>query len=382
MANNNGFDPENIEENLISSDGEINSGNLDNEPALEEPLQYIEEDIYLEEVSAEPQGLVIEPDAIEVTDSFVQPMAFGDFILMSTQGVGDPDDGIGGGGPLGTPPGTYNKDIIITPGRLNTNGTNADRYSQIDVKFSADDAYLGVVRSSEKKASIYNFAEAYTISATSYDFPILAIGGSWNAGAGNSTFAPSTTWGGSTGLSLIQIDSQTGKGAGLVLRPAISQIEASLYNNIGFNYYNKGEGGKAREYFEKCLVIKLKTLGGEHPDVATSCNNIGLTWNKKGEYDKALECFEKCLAIRLKTLGGEHPHVATSYYHIGKCYDALTRKELALDYFVQSAEICKSNPEASKNGKLTIWSVQNVLRIAKELGKENEIPEWMRNLQC
>ena len=123
-------------------------------------------------------------------------------------------------------------------------------------------------------------------------------------------------------------------------------------------------------------------MGGEHPDVATSCNNIGLTWNKKGEYDKALECFEKCLAIRLKTLGGEHPHVATSYYHIGKCYDALTRKELALDYFVQSAEICKSNPEASKNGKLTIWSVQNVLRIAKELGKENEIPEWMRNLQC
>ena len=280
MANNNGFDPENIEENLISSDGEINSGNLDNEPALEEPLQYIEEDIYLEEVPAEPQGLVIDPDAIEVIDSFVQPMAFGDFILMSTQGVGDPDDGIGGGGPLGTPPGTYNKDIIITPGRLNTNGTNADRYSQIDVKFSADDAYLGVVRSSEKKASIYNFAEAYTISATSYDFPILAIGGSWNAGAGNSTFAPSTTWGGSTGLSLIQIDSQAGKGAGLVLRPAISQIEAALYNNIGL--YTSSSATEIVLTSYSNLTIAPGATPTSVRSLTVNTGNITLTGNSGG----------------------------------------------------------------------------------------------------
>ena len=196
-----------------------------------------EEDFIVVDNLSVEEEVISEEGAWEVgsagSESLFGSLASNDFVIMEQQGVGDPNDGIGGGGPVGTPPGTYNKDIIITPGRLNTNGTNADRYSQIDIKFAADDAYLGVIRSSDKKASIYNFAEAYTISATSYDFPILAIGGSWNAGAGDSTYAPSTTWGGSTGLSLISIDSQIGRGSGLALRPAISQIEAALYNNIG-----------------------------------------------------------------------------------------------------------------------------------------------------
>ena len=123
-------------------------------------------------------------------------------------------------------------------------------------------------------------------------------------------------------------------------------------------------------------------MGGEHPDVASSYINIGNTWGNKGEYDKALEYYEKCLTIRLKTLGGEHPDVASSYNNIGKCYDALNNKELALDYFIQSAEIRKSDPEAGINDAVTLDSVQNVLRNAKELGKENELPEWMKNLKC
>ena len=86
------------------------------------------------------------------------------------------------------------------------------------------------------------------------------------------------------------------------------------------------------------------------------------------------------MTIRLKTLGGEHPDVASSYNNIGKCYDALNNKELALDYFIQSAEIRKSDPEAGINDESTIDAVRNVLRIAKELGKENELPEWMKNL--
>ena len=186
---------------------------------------------------------------------------------------------------------------------------------------------------------------------------------------------------------------------------------ATSYNNIGSTLDSKGEYDKALEYYEKCLVIRLKTLGEEHPSVATSYNNIGVALTSKAEYDKALEYYEKCLSIYIKTLGAEHPDVATMYFNIGncnyelkfyllaidyfkkgfstlkkggfpfrigKCYEALDNKELALDYFIQSAEIRKKDPEVGINDESTKTSIESAKRLAKELGKENELPEWMK----
>ena len=125
------------------------------------------------------------------------------------------------------------------------------------------------------------------------------------------------------------------------------------------------------------MVIRLKTLGGEHPSVATSYNNIGLTWKTKGEYDKALEYYEKCLAIYLKTLGEEHPYVATSYNNIGLAWDSKGEYEKSLEFYVLSSQIRFKKLGASHN--LTNKSIENAKRVAKELGKENELPDWMKN---
>ena len=154
-------------------------------------------------------------------------------------------------------------------------------------------------------------------------------------------------------------------------------------------------------------------MGGEHPDVATTYNNIGITWKNKGEYDKALEYYEKSLVIQLKTLGGEQPDVARSYFDIGncnyelklysiaidffkkgfstekkggylfqiaKCYESLDKKEFALDYYIQSAEIRKEDPEVGINNESTKTSIETAKRLAKELGKENDLPEWMKEI--
>ena len=51
--------------------------------------------------------------------------------------------------------------------------------------------------------------------------------------------------------------------------------------------------GKALEYCEKSLAIRIQTLGENHPDVARSYNNIGLTYINKGDCNKALEYYEK-----------------------------------------------------------------------------------------
>ena len=154
-------------------------------------------------------------------------------------------------------------------------------------------------------------------------------------------------------------------------------------------------------------------MGGEHPSVAGSYNNIGLTWKNKGEYVKALEFYENALHIEIKTLGQEHPDVAISYFNIGncnfelkyyaeaidfykkgfsilnkggfpfqigKCYEVLDKKGLALDYFIQSAEIRKDDPEFGLDNERTKDSITNTKRLAKEIGKENELPEWMKEI--
>jgi hypothetical protein len=66
---------------------------------------------------------------------------------------------------------------------------------------------------------------------------------------------------------------------------------------------------------------------------------------------------------------------------IVKCYEALGNNELALDYFIQSAEIRKVDPEGGLDNIQTKTSVENANCIAKEMGKENELPEWMRKMK-
>ena len=156
------------------------------------------------------------------------------------------------------------------------------------------------------------------------------------------------------------------------------------------------------------MVIELKTLGAEHPSLASSYNNIGFLWKSKGEYDKALDYYEKCLIIELKTLGDKHPSVASSYNNIGdclknlekyvlaidvfnkglsiqkvggfpfkiaQCYEALDQFEEALSYYIQSAEIRKERLglEATE----VLESIANVRRLAKQLGKEKQLPKWI-----
>ncbi len=187
---------------------------------------------------------------------------------------------------------------------------------------------------------------------------------------------------------------------------------ATSYNNIGRVWNNKGEYVKALEFYQKSLNIRLKTLGEEHPDVANTYNNLGQVWNKKGEYNKALEFYQKCLQIELKTLGEEHSDVATSYFTIGtvlknktdyqqaietfkkgykirrsgsfpfqiaQCYEAYGNKKEALNFYIESAEIRKSDSTEGIKAKSTTEAIVNAIRLAKEVNKEDELPDWMKN---
>jgi tetratricopeptide (TPR) repeat protein len=144
---------------------------------------------------------------------------------------------------------------------------------------------------------------------------------------------------------------------------------AISYHNIGNIWYSIKDYDKALEYFEKCSIIELKTLGENNPDVATSYYNIGSAWKLKGNYDKALENFQKGYGILRK---GGFP------FHIAQCYEALNDQENALDYYIQSATIRKDDPEVGLENESTKEAITNVKRLALELGKEAELPLWLK----
>ena len=184
---------------------------------------------------------------------------------------------------------------------------------------------------------------------------------------------------------------------------------ATSYNNIGVVWNKKKEYDKAIEYYNKSLEIEKKRLGNEHLKLAISYKNIGLAWKNKSEYDKALEYYEKCLKIKIKKLGDTHTELADLYFDIGyfnrklnnlylaivnnkkgfsiqqqggflfniaECYEELKQPNEALNYFIQSAEIRKE--DWGVEDEVTQESISNAIRLAKELNKESELPEWMK----
>jgi hypothetical protein len=50
----------------------------------------------------------------------------------------------------------------------------------------------------------------------------------------------------------------------------------------------------------------------------------------------------------------------------------------ALDYYIQSATIRKDDPVVGLDDEATKESISNAKRLAKELGKEGDLPEWMK----
>jgi len=78
----------------------------------------------------------------------------------------------------------------------------------------------------------------------------------------------------------------------------------------------QGRYADAEPLYLRSHTILEKTLGAEHPYVATSLNNLGILYQEQGQYADAEPLFLRSLTISEKTLGSEHPEVATSLHNL------------------------------------------------------------------
>ncbi len=74
-------------------------------------------------------------------------------------------------------------------------------------------------------------------------------------------------------------------------------------NMAGRITHDLGRYAEARTFFEKALALREKSLGPEHPDVATSLNNLAVLFENQGQYPKAEPLLQRALAVREKVLG-------------------------------------------------------------------------------
>ena len=129
-----------------------------------------------------------------------------------------------------------NKDIVIIPsnGGLGAAGTatSVNSISQIDFKHIANPNAYASFDPNEVKSSLFNWAER--IVGTTFDTPVLGIGGAW----GGVSYAPTPQWGiGNSRGSGIggSINQLSGFGQIIFFKPATSTIYSSLFNDVAIS---------------------------------------------------------------------------------------------------------------------------------------------------
>ena len=108
-----------------------------------------------------------------------------------------------------------------------------------------------------------------------------------------------------------------------------------------------GDPESALESCLKALEMRERSLGPNHPDVASSHSTIGAIYESMRDYKSALQHYNKSLEIRLKAFGPEHPDVATSYNNIGVVYAGMGDYAKAQKYYDQALAILEKSPDAN-----------------------------------
>lgn len=96
---------------------------------------------------------------------------------------------------------------------------------------------------------------------------------------------------------------------------------------------------EAEPLYKRSLAIWEKSLGPEHPNVATSLNNLALLYDTQGRHDQAEPLYRRSLAITEKRLGPSHPDLAAILDNLAVSYRNTKRKDEAVKLEQRAAAI-------------------------------------------
>ncbi|CAM9939684.1 unnamed protein product, partial [Ectocarpus fasciculatus] len=74
----------------------------------------------------------------------------------------------------------------------------------------------------------------------------------------------------------------------------------------------QGKYGEADPLYLRAIEIGEKTLGPDHPGLATSVSNRAWLLQDQEKYTEAIPLLERALRIRTKKFGDNHPHTVST----------------------------------------------------------------------
>ncbi|PFX24619.1 Nephrocystin-3 [Stylophora pistillata] len=130
---------------------------------------------------------------------------------------------------------------------------------------------------------------------------------------------------------------------GLVIQRTIfneeNAIIARTYSSLGEIYRGMEELSQATHHHNKALNILKNTFGEGHRDVAACYTRLGHCFLSIQQYNEAKENYEKALMIPKKIFGEEHRDVATGYYNLANMYEEIGEYKEAIELYKNSLAI-------------------------------------------
>jgi tetratricopeptide (TPR) repeat protein len=144
----------------------------------------------------------------------------------------------------------------------------------------------------------------------------------------------------------------------------------SALNQSGIYLKARGAYAEAEPLYRRALAIGEKTLGSEHPDVATRLNNLAGLLRATGRSGEAELLFRRALAIGEKTLGPKHPKVATRLNNLAGLLRATGRSAEAEPLYRRALAIGEKTlgPE---HPSVAIW-LNNLAGLLEATGRYDE----------
>lgn len=118
---------------------------------------------------------------------------------------------------------------------------------------------------------------------------------------------------------------------------AYLRVEATAYNNMGYDETSHGNLNAALTYYYKCLKIEQEIKN--EPDIAFVLNNIADVYETQGNISGALDYYDRSLKMHEKI--NNPKGIAQAYNNIGFIYSNQGDLEKALDYYEKSYKIKK-----------------------------------------
>ena len=147
-----------------------------------------------------------------------------------------------------------------------------------------------------------------------------------------------------------------------VKRLEIIELIATCYEHLN-------EYSHAIKYYEDCTSLgkSIEILG----DISKYYFRIAVCFENTKEYANAVSILKEGYDLYKK-----------SYFleFIAKCYEMNNDKIESLNYHIQHAEMMKTNPEEGITYTRIQESINNTKRLAKELDRENDLPEWFNKI--